>query len=59
MSDARGAPIGVMEPAEPPAGSPVRLEVRDLEIRLANGGADVVSDVSFSVPAGHVLGLVG
>ena len=59
MSDERGAPIGVMEPAEPPAGSPVRLEVRDLEIRLANGGADVVSDVSFSVPAGHVLGLVG
>jgi peptide/nickel transport system ATP-binding protein len=59
MSDERGrVPTGVLTPAEPPA-PPVRLDVRDLEIRLANGGPDVVSDVSFEVPAGHVLGLVG
>jgi peptide/nickel transport system ATP-binding protein len=41
------------------AGGGVRLEVRDLEVCLARGGPDVVSDVSFSVRAGEVLGLVG
>jgi peptide/nickel transport system ATP-binding protein len=36
-----------------------RLEVRDLEVRLGESGPDVVSEVSFSVGAGEVLGLVG
>lgn len=36
-----------------------RLAVRDLEIRLRSDDSDVVSDVSFSVRAGEVLGLVG
>jgi peptide/nickel transport system ATP-binding protein len=37
----------------------VRLEVRDLQVRLGADGPDVVSEVSFSVRAGEVLGLVG
>jgi peptide/nickel transport system ATP-binding protein len=37
----------------------VRLEVTDLEVRIGESGPDVVSDVSFSVRAGEVLGLVG
>jgi len=37
----------------------VRLEVTDLEVRLGRSGPDVVRDVSFTVPAGEVLGLVG
>ena len=36
-----------------------RLAVRDLEIRLESGNAEVVSDVSFTVNAGEVLGVVG
>jgi peptide/nickel transport system ATP-binding protein len=36
-----------------------RLKVTGLEIRLGRSGPDVVSDVSFAVPAGEVLGLVG
>jgi peptide/nickel transport system ATP-binding protein len=39
--------------------APVRLEVRDLRIEVAETRADVVSEVSFSVGAGEVLGLVG
>ena len=52
-------------PVVPPAGADsgqdrqVRLEVKDLQIRLGTSGPDVVSEVSFSVPAGQVLGLVG
>jgi len=46
-----------------PAGGPpvdgVRLDVRGLEVRLGRAGPDVVSDVSFTVQAGQVLGLVG
>ena len=38
---------------------PVRLEVKDLRIQLSSTGADVVSDVSFSVRAAELLGLVG
>ncbi len=50
--------------AEPAGVSPaslgeVRLDVRDLVIRLGESGPDVVSDISFTVPAGEVLGLVG
>jgi peptide/nickel transport system ATP-binding protein len=50
--------------ASSPAGLPrqaagARLEVRDLEVRLGQSGPDVVSEVSFSVRAGEVLGLVG
>jgi peptide/nickel transport system ATP-binding protein len=45
--------------AAPPSPGGVRLEVRDLEIRLGPSGPDVVRDVSFSVRAGQVLGIVG
>ncbi len=45
------------EPSAPQAS--LRLEVRDLKIDLTSSGADVVSEVSFSVHAGEVLGLVG
>ena len=38
---------------------PVRLEVKDLSIKLAANGAEVVGDVSFSVRAVELLGLVG
>jgi peptide/nickel transport system ATP-binding protein len=41
------------------ATSAARLEVTGLEIRVGTAGPDVVSDVSFSVAAGEVLGLVG
>jgi peptide/nickel transport system ATP-binding protein len=37
----------------------VRLKVTDLEVRLGDSGPDVVSEVSFAVQAGEVLGLVG
>jgi peptide/nickel transport system ATP-binding protein len=50
-ADAAAAPLAQ------PAG--VRLEVTDLEIRVGKSGPDVVSDISFAVPAGEVLGLVG
>jgi len=41
------------------ASTGVRLKVTGLEVRLGRSGPDVVSDVSFAVPAGEVLGLVG
>jgi peptide/nickel transport system ATP-binding protein len=37
----------------------VRLEVTGLEVRIGQSGPDVVSEASFSVRAGEVLGLVG
>ena len=43
----------------PPVGGEIRLDVRDLEIRIGAAGPDVVSGISFEVPAGEVLGLVG
>jgi peptide/nickel transport system ATP-binding protein len=51
-------------PSADPAAAPrprtgVRLEVTDLAVRIGASGPDVVSDVSFSVRAGEVLGLVG
>jgi peptide/nickel transport system ATP-binding protein len=42
-----------------PAGDEVRLDVRGLQVRLGRTGPDVVSEVSFTVQAGQVLGLVG
>jgi peptide/nickel transport system ATP-binding protein len=36
-----------------------RLKVTGLEVRLGRSGPDVVSDISFAVQAGEVLGLVG
>src|SRR5712671_1327390 len=46
-------------PAAGPPGSGLRLDVRGLEVRLGRTGPDVVSEVSFAVEAGQVLGLVG
>ena len=37
----------------------IRLKVTGLEVRMGQSGPDVVRDVSFTVPAGDVLGLVG
>jgi peptide/nickel transport system ATP-binding protein len=37
----------------------IRLDVCDLEIRIGQSGADVVSEISLAVAAGEVLGLVG
>ena len=51
--------LGVADDASATGGSPVRLEVTNLRIELASSGADVVSDVSFRVGAGEMLGLVG
>jgi peptide/nickel transport system ATP-binding protein len=42
-----------------PAQRGVRLKVTDLEVRLGRSGPDVVSEISFAVKAGEVLGLVG
>ena len=41
------------------AGAVARLEVVNLAVGLGKAGPTVVSDVSFSVRAGEVLGLVG
>ena len=35
------------------------LEVENLRVELEDSGVDIVDEVSFNVPAGHVLGLVG
>ena len=51
-------PADAAAPPAQPAGV-ARLEVRELEIRIGQAGPDVVSDISFSIPAGGVLGLVG
>lgn len=45
--------------AHEPASGVVRLAVRDLDIRVTDSEADVVSEVSFEVHSGDVLGLVG
>jgi peptide/nickel transport system ATP-binding protein len=49
----------VVPGAETAARRGVRLKVTDLEVRLGRSGPDVVSDISFAVQAGEVLGLVG
>ena len=36
-----------------------RVEVRDLRVELAAGGAAIVDDVSFSIAGGEIVGLVG
>ncbi len=48
---------GAAEPG--PSAGAIRLDVSDLEIRIGRSGPDVVSDISFAVAAGEVLGLVG
>ena len=53
MSQGPGAPRAR------PGGRALRLEVKDLEVRLGPSGPDVVGEVSFAVRAGEVLGLVG
>ena len=37
----------------------IRLDVSDLQVRIGPSGPDVVSEISFAVAAGEVLGLVG
>ncbi len=39
--------------------SVVTVEVLELQVEIVGSGADVVDEVSFSVPRGEVLGLVG
>ncbi len=47
-------------PRVPPgAGPAVRLRVADLEVGIGRSGPEVVSEISFAVRAGGVLGLVG
>ncbi len=55
---AGAARAGAGAPQAKPVGV-VRLEVRDLQIRIGKSGPDVVADIGFAVPAGEVLGLVG
>ncbi|HEV2240743.1 MAG TPA: ATP-binding cassette domain-containing protein, partial [Streptosporangiaceae bacterium] len=54
MSESAAPPV-----ATTPAQRGVRLKVTDLAVRLAGSGHDVVSEISFAVQAGEVLGLVG
>jgi peptide/nickel transport system ATP-binding protein len=54
MSESAAPPV-----ATTPAHRGVRLKVADLAVRLAGSGHDVVSEISFAVQAGEVLGLVG
>jgi peptide/nickel transport system ATP-binding protein len=54
------SPAGVPDGApRPQSRAGIRLDVADLEVRIGGSGPDVISDVSFSVRAGEVLGLVG
>src|SRR4029077_13606529 len=61
----RARPGAGIVPGPGPVASGVRLDVSVLEVRLGGNnrdqrvGADVISDVSFAVRAGQVLGLVG
>lgn len=43
----------------PGARAPLAVDVRGLRIEMPEGGIDIVDDVSFSIRAGEVLGLVG
>ncbi|MBS1862317.1 MAG: ABC transporter ATP-binding protein [Actinobacteria bacterium] len=52
-------PAGARTEAPVDAAAAVRLRVSDLEVGLRHSGADIVSEASFSVAAGEVLGLVG
>ena len=54
MSESTAPPV-----ATTPAQRGVRLKVTDLAVCLAGSGHDVVSEISFAVQAGEVLGLVG
>jgi len=42
-----------------PAGAPVVLDVRDLQVSAAEGSFEAASAISFTVRAGEVLGLAG
>jgi peptide/nickel transport system ATP-binding protein len=59
MTSSARAGETVMSPPPAPRPAQARLEVSGLEVRLAASAADVVSEVSFSLQAGEVLGLVG
>ncbi len=48
-----------LAPAAGPPAAGARLDVRGLEVRLGRAGPDVVSEVSFTVQPGQLLGLVG
>jgi peptide/nickel transport system ATP-binding protein len=51
-----GSSPGVRPPQAP---AQIRLAVAGLEVRVGRSGPDVVRDISFSVQAGEVLGLIG
>ncbi len=57
MSAARSGPMPRAASTEATAGA--ALEVSDLSVVMERSRIPVVADVSFAVPAGHVMGLVG
>jgi peptide/nickel transport system ATP-binding protein len=54
MNDVAGPPAPGVE-----LSTPARLQVSALRVEMVSGGQDVVDDVSFTVQAGEVLGLIG
>lgn len=54
-----GREITDLFPRRASAPGAVKLAVRDLSVAMRRGGADVLSDISFEVRAGEVLGIGG